>query len=216
MIEFLPELWDGALVTLQVTALAMVLGVAMSLIAGLARLSPTRVTRAAARVYIEVFRGTSTLVQLFWLFFVLPLFGVTLAPLTAGVIALGLNFGGYGGEVVRAGILAVPRGQSEAARALNLSRYQSMRLIILPQALLMMLPSFGNLAIDLLKGSALVSLISVADLTYEANIVRTSTGSSEVLFTAMIYYYLIAVALTWMFRGLERGVRGWLHIERPA
>ncbi|MBX2835321.1 MAG: ectoine/hydroxyectoine ABC transporter permease subunit EhuC [Gammaproteobacteria bacterium] len=184
---------DGTLVTIQQTIIAGLLAIAISLVVGLMKLSSHKVIRWPAIGYIEFFRGTSLLVQLYWIFFVLPLFGITLEKFTAGFIAVGLNLGAYGAELVRGSIQSVPRGQYEAALALNMSPYKKMVRIIFPQALLIMLPPWGNLLIELLKGTALVSLIAVADLMFEAKQINGSTFlSAESFGTALIIYYLMA------------------------
>ncbi|HEX5477774.1 MAG TPA: amino acid ABC transporter permease, partial [Burkholderiales bacterium] len=139
----------GLGVTLEITAAAAALAILIALAAGLARLSRSRWLRWPASVYVEVFRGTSALVQLFWFYFVLPFFGVELSAFAAGTLVLALNTGAYGSEVVRGAVQAVPRGQREAAAALNLGRLQALRRVILPQALPAMLPPAGNLAIEL-------------------------------------------------------------------
>ena len=200
---------SGTLVTIMLTILAALLAVAIALTAGLMRLSPNPLMRGAATVYIEFFRGTSLLVQLFWIFFVLPLFGLTLEKFTAGFIAVGMNLGAYGAEVVRGAIQAVPKGQYEAATALNMSTATRMRRIVLPQALLIMLPPWGNLLIELLKGTALVALISVTDLMFQAKQINASTYLSvEAFGTALIIYYLLARGLiTPGMRWLERIMR---------
>jgi polar amino acid transport system permease protein len=200
---------SGTLVTIMLTILAALLAVAIALAAGLMRLSANLAIRGAATVYIEFFRGTSLLVQLFWIFFVLPLFGLTLEKFTAGFIAVGMNLGAYGAEVVRGAIQAVPKGQYEAATALNMSMATRMRRIVLPQALLIMLPAWGNLLIELLKGTALVALISVTDLMFQAKQINASTYLSVESFgTALILYYLMARGLiTPGMRWLERLMR---------
>ena len=121
-IEFYGNLLQGALITIQITAMAGLLAFICALAAGLARMSPWRVVRGIAVTYVEFFRGTSALVQLFWLFYALPLFGLSLSPMTVAVIGLGLHIGAYGAEVVRSAVLAIPRGQHEAALALNIRR----------------------------------------------------------------------------------------------
>lgn len=197
---------SGTLVTIILTIIAAALAVSIALIAGLMRLSPNRFVRSVAAVYVEIFRGTSLLVQLYWIFFVLPLFGFTLEKFTAGFIAVGLNLGAYGSELVRGAILSVARGQWEAALALNMSGVQRMRRIILPQALLIMLPPWGNLMIELLKSTALVALIAVADLTFQAKQINSSTFLSAQSFgTALIIYYVVArFLITPSMRWLER------------
>jgi len=191
--QYGPRFVDGTLVTIQQTFVAGFLAIAISIVVGLMKLSTNKAIRWPAIAYIEFFRGTSLLVQLYWIFYVLPLFGVTLEKFTAGFIAVGLNLGAYGAELVRGSIQSVSRGQYEAALALNMSPYKKMTRIILPQALLIMLPPWGNLLIELLKGTALVSLISVADLMFEAKQINGSTYlSAESFGTALIIYYLMA------------------------
>lgn len=207
MVEFLPALLEGTLITLQITAMAALLAVLLALVAGLARLSRLWPVRAIATVYVEFFRGTSLLVQLFWLFFVLPLppFEISLTPLTVAVLGIGLNIGAYGAEVVRAAIQAVPRSQYEASIALNMSPLTRMRLIILPQAAIAMLPPWGNLLIELLKGTALVSLITLGDLTFRANQINAATFRTlEVFGLVLLIYFVLAQAIALGVRLLER------------
>jgi polar amino acid transport system permease protein len=209
-IEFLGQYGDrilsGTLVTMLLTVLATLLAVAIALAAGLMRMSKNGLVSGTATVYIEIFRGTSLLVQLYWIFFVLPLFGITLEKFTAGFVAVGMNLGAYGAELVRGAILSVPRGQWEAALALNMSPARRMRRVILPQALLIMLPSWGNLLIELLKGTALVALIAVADLMFQVKQINGTTFLSAQTFgTALIIYYVIArFMITPFMRWLER------------
>nr|WP_284040757.1 ectoine/hydroxyectoine ABC transporter permease subunit EhuC [Phaeovulum sp. NW3] len=203
-----PRLLGGTWITVQQTVLAAVLAVLIALLFGLLKISPLRPVRALASVYIEVFRGTSLLVQLYWIFFVLPLFGITIDKFTAGFVAVGLNLGAYGAEVVRGAIQSVPRGQWEAALALNLSPARRMWRIILPQALVNMLPAWGNLMIEVLKGTALVAMISVADLMFEARQINGSTYlSAQVFGTALVIYYLLGrLGVTPLMRWLEKTV----------
>jgi polar amino acid transport system permease protein len=203
--QFLPALLEGAWVTIQITVAACALAVVCGLLAGLAKMSPWAPVRWLAITYIEVFRGTSALVQLFWLFFVLPHFGITLDPVPVAILALGLNVGAYGAEVVRGAVLAVPRGQYEAAIALNMSPLTRMRRIILPQAMIAMVPPWGNLFIELLKATALVSLITVADLTFRAYQLNQATLQTVQIFLLVLVMYLaIALVITFLMRGLER------------
>jgi polar amino acid transport system permease protein len=209
-LEFLGQYGDrilaGTLVTMLLTVLAAVLAVAIALAAGLMRMAPNALVRGVATVYIEIFRGTSLLVQLYWIFFVLPLFGITLEKFTAGFVAIGMNLGAYGAELVRGAILSVPRGQWEAALALNMSPAKRMVRVILPQAVLIMLPPWGNLMIELLKGTALVALIAVADLMFQVKQINGTTFlSAEAFGTALIIYYILArFMITPFMRWLER------------
>ncbi|MEX1663627.1 ectoine/hydroxyectoine ABC transporter permease subunit EhuC [Thioclava sp. 15-R06ZXC-3] len=212
-IDFLKEyghrFWDGTLVTAEQFFLATLLAICIALLAGLMKLSRNRLIRGVAVVYIEFFRGTSLLVQLYWIFFVLPLFGLTFEKFTAGFVAVGMNLGAYGAELVRGGIQSVPKGQWEAAYALSLSPLKRMWRIILPQAFVNMLPPWGNLLIELLKNTALVALISVSDLMFEAKQINGSTFLSAQTFgTALIIYYVLArFIVTPFMRWLERVMR---------
>lgn len=198
-------LLDGALVTVQITAMASVLAIICAAIAGLARLSRFRPVRMIAVTYVEFFRGTSALVQLFWLFFVLPAFGINLPPMVVAVIGLGLHIGAYGAEIVRSAVTAVPRGQREAAIALNMSPMLTMRRVILPQAAIAMLPPFNNLSIELLKATSLVSLITITDLTFKANVLNMATLRTAEIYTAvLVMYFVISMAITLTFRMVER------------
>jgi len=202
---YLGLIFQGALVTAELTVLGSALALVMAFTAGIGRVSRFAVARAAATAYIEFFRGTSIFVQLFWAYFVLPFFGIPLTPLQAGVLALGLNVGAYGAEVVRGGIQSIGREQYEACVALNLGRWQCMRHVILPQALLVMLPTFGNNAIELLKATAIVSLISLSDRTFQAQVVRAQTGNTLVPFTTiLVLYFCFAMIISWAIRRYER------------
>lgn len=203
--EFLPGLLAGAWVTIQITVLASIVAVALAVIAALAKLYGPLPIRWLAVAYIEIFRGTSALVQLFWLFFVLPFFGITLEPITVAVLGLGLNVGAYGAECVRGAIQAVSRGQWEATIALNMSRSEALRRVILPQAFAAMIPPWGNLLIELLKSTALVSLITISDLAFKAQQMNQTTLRTVEIFSIVLVIYLcIALAITQGMRALER------------
>lgn len=210
LLEYLDQFWprflSGSVVTVAQFFVAAGLGITISLLMGLCKLSDKWVIRWTAITYIEIFRGTSLLVQLYWIFFVLPLLGITIEKFTAGFVAVGMNIGAYGAELVRGSILSVPRGQWEAAVAINMSPAKRMWRIILPQALINMLPPWGNLLIETLKGTALVSLISVFDLMFEAKQINGSTFLSAQTFgTALIIYYILArLFITPFMRWLER------------
>lgn len=202
---YLNLILQGAMVTVQLTVMGAALALVMAFVAGLGRLSRFGAVRFLATAYIEFFRGTSAFVQLFFAYFVLPLAGVTLTPLQAGVLVLGLNVGAYAAEVVRGAVLSIGKEQYEACVALNLSRWQRMRRVILPQALLIMLPAFGNNAIELLKGTSVVSLISLSDMTFQANIVRSQTGNTLFPFaTILVLYFVFAMIIAVSIRALER------------
>ena len=202
---YLQLILNGALVTIQLTVMGSALALVMAFLAGLGRLSRFFAVRSLATAYIEFFRGTSIFVQLFWVYFVLPFAGVTLTPMQAGVLALGLNVGAYAAEVVRGAVQSVGKEQYEACVALNLGRWQCMRHVILPQAVLVMLPTFGNNAIELLKATSIVSLISLTDMTFQAQVVRAQTGNTLVPFAViLVLYFAMALVISWGVRALER------------
>lgn len=208
MSEILPFwrlLLDGLWITILVAVLGIVLAGVVAFTAGLARLSRFWFVRAPAALFVETFRGTSLLVQLFWFFFALPFFGIQLEPITAAVLALGLNEGAYAAEIVRGSILGRPRGQDEAGIALGMSRSQRLRRILIPQAVPSMLPPFGNVAVDLLKNTALVSLVTVSDLTFSAQSIRNVTGETTAVFlTILVMYYVLSLLIGALVSFLER------------
>ncbi|KQQ91243.1 ectoine/hydroxyectoine ABC transporter permease subunit EhuC [Aureimonas sp. Leaf324] len=202
---YLRLILDGALVTVQLTVYGCAFALVMAFLAGLGRASAIAPVKWLSVAYIEFFRGTSIFVQLFWAYYVLPLMGLELSPMQAGVLALGLNVGAYGAEVVRSAVQAIGREQREACVALNLTRAQSLRHVILPQAVVIMLPTFGNNAIELLKATAIVSLVSLADMTFQAQVVRSQTGSTAFPFlTILVLYFLMSSVITLFVRAMER------------
>ncbi len=200
-----PTLLLGTVTTIKVFICSLALYIIISMIFGLMRLSKNLLVQGISTVYIEFFRGTSLLVQLFWAYYVLPFFGLSLEAFAAGVLTLGMNFGAYGAEVVRAGILAVPKGQWEAAHALNFSPAKRIRRIIIPQIFPIILPPASNLTVELLKATSLVALVTVVDLTFEARQINSITWLSAQCFgTALLIYYIMArFALVPFLRWLE-------------
>jgi polar amino acid transport system permease protein len=210
--DLLPILLRGAWITVQLTLVSAGLALVTALVAGVARMSGVWIVRFLAGSYIEIFRGTSVLVQMFWFFFALPLFGISLSPFLAGVLALGLNVGAYGAEVVRGAILSVPEGQTEAGIALNMTPWQRMTRVILPQAFVLMLPPFGNLLIELLKATALVSLITIPEMTFRGTTLQQTTGRTVEIFTwLLVLYFVVAYPLTLGVRWVERRVGTFLR-----
>jgi polar amino acid transport system permease protein len=205
--HFLSVLSQGIPATVIATLGGIALTIVLSFAAGLAMLSPLRWVRTIARIYVEVWRGTSELIQLFWIFFALPLLvGFELVPLWAGILVLGLNHGAYGGEIVRGAVQSVPREQYEGAIALSFTPAQRMRRVILPQAVVEMIPPFNNLFIQLLKSSALLSLIFVTDITYQGKDILEPnfTDQTALIYLIMLVLYLILSALiTTVMRFLE-------------
>ncbi|WP_431961982.1 ectoine/hydroxyectoine ABC transporter permease subunit EhuC [Actinacidiphila sp. bgisy160] len=201
--------WPGVLeslaVTVEVTVLGALLALVLSFLLGFAAGAPWRPVRGACRTVVEFFRGTSLFVQLFWLFYALPIIGYQLVPLACAVVALGLNFGAYGSEVVRGALAAVPREQREAAIALNMTAGQRMRLVVLPQAWPQMIPPFNNLLIQVLKSTPLVSLITVADITFRIQQLRSATGETKNAYLVLlVLYFVLAYVLTLAMNALER------------
>lgn len=198
VLEYTPILIEGTITTIELTLASAVLALVVSFVVGLSRFSNSTIVRMLAIGYLEFFRGTSAIVQMFFMFYVLPLMGVSLSPLAAGIIACGLNLGSYGSEVVRSAILGVPRGQYEAAISLNYSTYQMYRYVLIPQAIPVMIPTFSNLLIELLKLTAVASLITISDLTFMAQIVRVQTALTlEPLLVILVIYFMLASVLVW-------------------
>lgn len=207
MNELLPLLLEGAWVTVQVTFFGSLLAIAAALIGAFGRLSPIAPLRWLAIAYIEIFRGSSLLVQLFWLYFVLPMppFNISLSAFQVAVIGLGLNIGAYGAEVLRGAIRSVHEGQHEACQALNMTAWQRTRRIILPQALLAAIPPGTNLLIELLKNTSLVSLITLSDLAFRARQLDQATlMTMEIFGLALVMYFVLAQIINFSMRALER------------
>jgi polar amino acid transport system permease protein len=221
VIESLPRYGEPLLVTIGVTvasaALALVLAFALGLMTG----SRLLAVRTPARVFVEFFRGSSVVVQLFWFAFAMPVvLGVRFDYLiVAGIIALGCNYGAYSSEVVRGAIAAVPKGQLEAATALNLTPLQKMRFVVLPQAWPEMIPSLCAFAIMLLKASALVSVIGILDITWLAGLLGKQPGQDRLLHYAvvLVIYFVLAWLIWTGMRALERRAKRGLGIDaKPA
>ncbi|TPN52888.1 amino acid ABC transporter permease [Mesorhizobium sp. B1-1-4] len=188
-----PFFVEAALVTLELTALALVLGLAVAALAATARMSRSAVLRAIGTLYVSLFRGTPCLIQLFVLYFGGPQIGINLDPFAAGVIGLSLNIGAYMAESIRGAVVAVDRGQTEAARTIGFGRFQTLRKVVLPQAARLMIRPLGVNTVALLKGSALVSTISVVELTYTAQRFIGSTYKPFEIFGVAALLYMIMV-----------------------
>lgn len=215
----LSVIFQGFRITVEVTVGGIILATLDAFVAGLLSRSPFLPVRFVVRAYVEGWRGSSELVQLFVVFFALPeLVGLRVAPLWAGIIVLGLNVGAYGAEVVRGAVDAVPKPQHEGAVALSLGPLQRLRLVMLPQALVEMVPSFNTLFIQLLQASTLVSLIFLADMTYQAKDVLGSsqpiTSDPLIYGVLLIIYVALAAVLTALMRLLEIGLAR--YAGRPA
>jgi polar amino acid transport system permease protein len=203
-----PDLWRGTQVSLQLTLVALTLGVALGLPAALARVYGPPWLRRLALGYIELFRGTPLLVQLFVIYYGLPDFGLTLDRMLAAFIALGLNSGAYQAEYFRGAIQAVGSGQMLAARAIGMSQGKALRYIILPQALRLALPAWSNEAISMVKYTSVVFLIAVPDLMGQAKILagRYFNPIEIYLTVALVYIVLVGIA-TLVMRYTEERLR---------
>ncbi len=203
------ELAHGTLITIGVTAGAIVLGCLIGLLVGLGRLDPRRrVLYALASAYVSVIRGTPLLVQLFIWFFGLPHFGINLPAFFCGIVGMGMYSGAYVSEIVRGAIQSIDRGQMEAARSLGMSYRVAMRQIVVPQAVVRMIPPLGNEFIALIKNSSLVSLLTITDVMHEGQkIISTSYRSIEVYLAIALVYFVLTNLTGYALRVLERRLR---------
>jgi polar amino acid transport system permease protein len=200
---------EGAAVTVEVTAAALVLGCLVGLLIGIGRLNPERrLVYGLCSGYLLFFRGTPLLVQLFIWFFGLPQFGLMLPAMACGVLGLGLYSGAYVSEIVRGAIQSIDPGQAEAARSLGMSTFQVMHKVIIPQAVVRMIPPLGNEFIALIKNSALVSLLTIHDLMHEGQkIISVSYRSLEVYLVVALIYLVITSATAGALRIIEKRLR---------
>jgi len=206
--SILPEFYQGMLITIELTLVGLLMGFVLGLPAALARVYGSKPVRWLAIGYIELFRGTPLLVQLFLIYFGLPDFGVTLSRMTAAYLALGLNSGSYQAEYFRSAIQAIGRDQMMAARALGMTRLQAIIHIILPQALRLVIPAWSNEPVSLLKTTAIAFLIAVPDLMTKAKLVASRTYDPIGTYLAVAIIYLILVfILSELLKFLERRMR---------
>ncbi len=207
---FLPVLLSGAVTTVKVAIGALALALLLALFVALMRMSPLRLVRVAAAAYIEVIRGTPALTQLFIIYFGLPDLGIELEPVPAAIIGLGMNGAAYVAEIYRAGIQAIHRGQAEAALSLGLTPLGTMRHVVLPQALRIVLPPLSNYSISLLKDTALVSVIAAPEIMYFArNLVTETFLSMHVYLIAAALYLCMSIPMSRLVAHLERAKHAW-------
>ena len=200
----LPELVRALGVTVQATLLGMVLALVLGLLWAVLQRSTSRVAAGAARGIVEFVRSTPILVQLYFLFYVMPDLGLTLSPLATGILALGLHYSAYTAEIYRAGIEGVPRGQWEAALALNLGRLDTFRFVILPQAIPPVVPALGNRFIALFKDTPLLSAITVLELLQTAKILGSeSFRYFEPLTLVGLFFLALSLLAAWAVQRLE-------------
>jgi polar amino acid transport system permease protein len=215
--SYLPDLLRGALISVELTLAVMALSLVFGLVVALARLSRLKPVRAAATFYVEVIRGTPCMLQLFYIYFVLPAFGIKIGPFATGVIGLTVNYSAYLSEVYRAGIQAVAKGQVEAALSLGLSRTKMMRLVILPQAFRIVVPPLGNYFISLFKDTALASTITVKELIFSGQILAATNFQYFTIFTiAGMIYLALSYPGSLGVQYLERRMRIGARRRRPA
>jgi len=202
----LPFLLEGLGLTLQITLVSVIFALLVGLLAALLRLSKLPGITHLVRVYIDLFRCTPVLVQLVWIYYALPLvLGIQLSAFASTVLALSLNMGAFLGEIFRAGIQSIDAGQKEAAFVLGMTYRQTLRRIVLPQALVRMLPPIGSSMIVLLKESSLASVIAVAELTYQGQVLQAATFRPiEILTVVAVIYFVLTFPLSLGVQHLER------------
>jgi polar amino acid transport system permease protein len=218
MIGLCPVLLKGAAMTMELTCLSMLFGMAIGLGLALARISRNPLLNKPASLYIWWMRGTPLLMQLFLIYYGLPQAGITLDPFPAAAIGMTLNASAYIAEIFRGGILSIDKGQREAARSLGMTYMQSMRWVIFPQTLPRIMPPLGNEAVARLKDSSLVSTIAMVDLMRSAQqMIATTFRPLEVYFAAGVLYLVLTTAFTLLFGVWERRLadRSVIHV-RPA
>jgi His/Glu/Gln/Arg/opine family amino acid ABC transporter permease subunit len=195
----------GVEYTLVVTLCALAAGVVLGLPIGMARLSKRRVVSAPATAYVEIFRNTPALVQLIWIYYCLPILtGINFSAVVSCTIALAVNSAAYIAEIFRTGIQSIERGHTEAARSLGMSHLQTARKVVLPQAIRRMIPAFVNEAVSLLKYSSLISVLGIADLTYRAQVLSTTTYRPIEIFSFVaLLYFILCTVLSYCARRIE-------------
>ncbi|WP_223587992.1 amino acid ABC transporter permease [Neobacillus bataviensis] len=202
--EYIPFLLKASVLTVEISILSIILGLFLGIVIVVMKLSKFKPISLFASFYIWSLRGTPLLVQLFLVYFGLPQIGIELQPFTASVLALGINAGAYIAEILRGGILSIPKGQMEAAQSLGLSYPTIMRRIIFPQALRVSIPAIGNESITLLKDSSLASLVTVSELMMTSQrFAATNYAFIEFYITAALLYLIMTTILSFFLRKVE-------------
>nr|WP_315846665.1 ectoine/hydroxyectoine ABC transporter permease subunit EhuD [uncultured Achromobacter sp.] len=203
-LEILPTLGSALIITIQATVLGMLVAVTLGLVLAMLRRSRLRIVSLPTAFVIEFVRSTPLLVQMYFLFYVLPLTGAQMSPLTTGIVALGLHYAAYCAEVYRAGIEAVPRGQWEAATALNMSRWRTAVGVVLPQAIPPVVPALGNYLVAMFKDTPLLSAITVVELLQQSKMIGSATFRyTEPLTLVGLLFLALSLVAAWGVRGLE-------------
>ncbi|WP_286899962.1 MULTISPECIES: ectoine/hydroxyectoine ABC transporter permease subunit EhuD [Achromobacter] len=203
-LEILPTLGSALVITIQATVLGMLVAVTLGLVLAMLRRSKLRVVSLPTAFFIEFVRSTPLLVQMYFLFYVMPLTGAQMSPLMTGIVALGLHYATYCAEVYRAGIEAVPRGQWEAATALNMSRWRTTVGVVLPQAIPPVVPALGNYLVAMFKDTPLLSAITVVELLQQSKMIGSATFRyTEPLTLVGLLFLALSLVAAWGVRGLE-------------
>ncbi|MDG9968363.1 ectoine/hydroxyectoine ABC transporter permease subunit EhuD [Achromobacter mucicolens] len=203
-LEILPTLGSALVITIQATVLGMLVAVTFGLVLAMLRRSRLRIVSMPTAFFIEFVRSTPLLVQMYFLFYVLPLTGAQMSPLMTGIVALGLHYATYCAEVYRAGIEAVPRGQWEAATALNMSRWRTAVGVVLPQAIPPVVPALGNYLVAMFKDTPLLSAITVVELLQQSKMIGSATFRyTEPLTLVGLLFLALSLVAAWGVRGLE-------------
>ena len=206
----IPLLLEGTWVTLYVSFFAGIIGTFAGIVIGLLSLSNIRPIEWVIRIYVDFVRGTPLLIQIFLVFFALPVIGITMNEIWAGITALAFNLAGYAAEIVRGGVGAVERGQTEAARSIGMTRGKILVYILLPQAARQMVPPFTNEMITMIKSSSLLSVISVYELTRSGQaIISVHFVPFEIYGLLALYYWVMITTLSWLTRRLEARLPVW-------
>ncbi len=202
----IPILLQGAVITIQITVMAVGCGFFIGMIAALANLSRFKIVRLLVKCYVELFRGTPLLVQIFMIYFALPMvIGQSINPYVAAVTACSINSGAYVSEIFRAGIQSIDKGQMEAGRSLGLTWAQTMRYIVMPQAFKAIIPPLGNEFIAMMKDTSLVSVIGFEELTRRGQLIIARTyGSFEIWTAVAINYLIMTLSISQLVAFLER------------
>ena len=203
--DSIPNLFHGMLVSLEITAVAMTIGLILGSIFALAETSRSKILCLGIRAYVTFFRGTPMLVQILFVYYVLPEFGLLIAPFWAASLAIGLNSCAYISQTIRSGIKAVPKGQLEAAHTLGLTPLKTQIYIVFPQAFRVALPALANELITLVKDSSLASIIGVMELSKEASVIRSRTYDAfSILLAVSLIYLTLTTTLSFCLKKYEK------------
>jgi His/Glu/Gln/Arg/opine family amino acid ABC transporter permease subunit len=214
--EFFWFMMGGALLTVFISAISIILGFAGGILIGMGRISKNKIVYYISTIYVEAFRGTPLLIQIFLIFFGLPSLGIQFDPFVAGILALSLNSAAYQGEIFRGGVQSISKGQMEAARAMGLTYNQTLFNVIIPQALRNAMPAYTNEFITMIKDSSLIMIIGVLELTMRGKIVISMTFQPFVVyFFVAVVYFIMTFATSRALRYIERknAIPGMMGVE---